>query len=73
MPIYEFKCGKCNTEFSVLMGYSDPVPPCPNCGNPQVVKKMSMFASVSSNPASTKSIGGGCSTCNGGSCSTCGN
>ncbi|MBP7732340.1 MAG: zinc ribbon domain-containing protein [Caldisericia bacterium] len=71
MPIYEFKCLNCKAEFDVLMGYSDPVPSCPKCGSNNVAKKISVFSSKASNPASTENIGGGCTSCNGGSCSSC--
>jgi len=39
MPIYEYKCMKCNNEFEAMQKFSDlPVSKCPNCGGQ--VKKM---------------------------------
>lgn len=39
MPIYEYKCLKCNHEFEVMQKFSDAaVSQCPNCGGP--VKKL---------------------------------
>jgi putative FmdB family regulatory protein len=33
MPIYEYRCTKCETKFEEYLSTSDkPTPPCPNCG-----------------------------------------
>ncbi|MEN6474045.1 MAG: zinc ribbon domain-containing protein [Syntrophaceae bacterium] len=41
MPIYEYKCVKCNHEFEVMQKFSDaPVKDCPKC-NGQVKKRVS--------------------------------
>jgi putative FmdB family regulatory protein len=35
MPIYEYKCGSCSSEFEVLQGMNDPPPErCSQCGGP---------------------------------------
>jgi putative FmdB family regulatory protein len=32
MPIYEYRCKECETEFEEYLSTSDkPTPPCPNC------------------------------------------
>lgn len=40
MPIYEYKC-KNDHKFEKLMKMSDPVPKCPECGDPEPVKQVS--------------------------------
>ena len=32
MPIYEFKCTRCQEHFDKLQRMDDPNPPCPACG-----------------------------------------
>ncbi len=42
MPIYEYYCDLCHGKFSHLARrLDDPEPPCPRCGNAQVVRLMS--------------------------------
>ncbi|MBI4326630.1 MAG: zinc ribbon domain-containing protein [Chloroflexi bacterium] len=46
MPIYEFACPKCRVIFNFLSKRVQPdrLPACPKCGNKQMVKQMSGFA-----------------------------
>lgn len=46
MPIYEFACPKCRKIFSFLSRSIQPSrsPVCPKCGNRELVKEMSTFA-----------------------------
>ena len=46
MPIYEYACPKCRVIFNFLSRRVDPrpLPSCPKCGNPKMVKQMSGFA-----------------------------
>lgn len=46
MPIFEYICAKCGTEFSELVRSSDEKPRCPVCASEKVEKKVSTFASV---------------------------
>lgn len=50
MPIYEFKCNKCNNVFESLCFKSDGSDrgPCPRCGEDDSEKLMSTFSSVHS-------------------------
>ena len=45
MPIYEFACRKCNTDFEKIVPASqrDSVA-CPKCGNEQTLRKISLAA-----------------------------
>jgi putative FmdB family regulatory protein len=49
MPLYEFSCAKCGTEFEELVLSSKPEAiaevACPECGSHKVKKKVSTFAS----------------------------
>ena len=42
MPIYEYKCLKCHTEFEVMQKMSDaPLTDCPSCGKSAFAKQLS--------------------------------
>jgi putative FmdB family regulatory protein len=57
MPIYEFRCTKCDSEFEELVMSSKPEAlakvVCPECGSPKVAKKVSTFASSVAGSSST--------------------
>jgi putative FmdB family regulatory protein len=58
MPIYEFACPKCRVVFSFLSRNLNPKrsPVCPKCGNPNLNKQMSAFATprgLAESPAKT--------------------
>ncbi|MDP6443569.1 MAG: zinc ribbon domain-containing protein [Pirellulaceae bacterium] len=40
MPLYEYACDKCDSEFELLIR-ADDTPACPDCGNEQVEKLFS--------------------------------
>jgi len=67
MPIYEFKCARCQSRCCLLckMGSTGVDEQCPTCGEKQLVRVMSGFASPG--------IGGqgGCSSCSGTNCASC--
>ena len=76
MPIYEYKCNKCNEEFECLILGSDEEVSCPGCDNEKVDRLMSAcsFQSGGSGdftPSAGTSSSSGCSSCAGGNCSTC--
>jgi putative FmdB family regulatory protein len=77
MPIYEYRCCQCGTEFERLrpMGRADEAGPCPQCGSSEVARCVSTFASFAREGGTTRAVAGGgssCSTCSASSCSTCG-
>lgn len=40
MPLYSFKCQKCNYTFTVLQRFDDPEPYCPECGSVKTDKQV---------------------------------
>jgi len=73
MPIYEYVCQACKSEFELLIrGESDrSSAACPNCESKRIEKQFSVFGMSG---VETRAAGGGssCSTCSSGNCSTCG-
>ena len=77
MPIYEFLCSECNTDFEKILRNSDleGLIKCPSCESGKNVKrKLSVFSSVGTSSVSFDnsnfssynsghSCGGGCSCC----------
>lgn len=62
MPIYEYFCPDCNTEFEKLVRLSESniTPICPECGEKHAQKKLSAFAtSGGGHSVSTASSCGG--------------
>lgn len=71
MPIYEYKCQLCDTEFERLVFGSEPEVECPHCNGKEVKRLMSAVAfKCNGNFVSTASSGG-CSGCASHSCSSC--
>ncbi|MGB2907091.1 MAG: zinc ribbon domain-containing protein [Candidatus Aminicenantaceae bacterium] len=70
MPLYEFKCPRCETRFEALVSLgSEQGVTCEDCGSSEIQKCISSFG-----------IGGGsrikadtadCTSCTSGSCATC--
>jgi putative FmdB family regulatory protein len=49
VPIYEYRCGACGKRSSALLpSYSSADPACPNCGQPELKRLVSTFATVRS-------------------------
>ena len=71
MPIYEYSCSECGTQFEKLVD-SRTVVACPSCQTPKVMKRLSLFRAGAPSragagaPAGSQpgSMGGGC--CGGG-------
>ena len=74
MPIYEYACPECGTEFELLrpLSDSDKSAPCPEC-KAEAGRKLSKFASFSkSESGETSSItASSCPTCSANSCDIC--
>lgn len=70
MPIYEYVCMQCESHFEELVRNSEQ-PDCPDCGDANVRKQLSVFAAHGSSKSTQPSFGGGPSAgggCCGGSC-----
>lgn len=64
MPIYEYTCGKCGSEFELLIRSDGERPACPSCGTAKVEKRFSVPAahtgSRQSLPVCESPPSGGC-------------
>jgi len=61
MPIYEYRCSSCGTEFEKLVRASD-TPECPSCHGQQLDKKLSVFA-TSSQESAASALPDPCASC----------
>ena len=69
MPIYEFQCEACGRESEILVRSTRwEGTPCPKCGSPKLVKKLSVFASSVAGAASEAACTGQPKSC--GRCGT---
>lgn len=74
MPIYEYKCNKCNKEFEYIVFGSDNEIECPECSGKEVERVLSACSFKSGGSYSAPSSGGGgssCSGCSSTNCSSC--
>lgn len=77
MPIYEYVCDKCGTDFEELVTKASSNPVCPSCGSSSTRKLISAPVrnhsgkGTEGGTAPTYS-GGGCAGCSGGNCGSCG-
>ncbi len=58
MPLFEFRCPACDSQFELLIRGAA-VPTCPSCGNTSLEKLLSMFAvsSADSQQRNRKTLG----------------
>lgn len=54
MPIYEYKCAKCETQFELLIRGNEEAC-CPNCGAAELEKLLSV-AAISTSPRSSSNF-----------------
>ena len=58
MPIYEYKCRECGTDFEEIVSVNAVEnPPCPSCHSNETEKKMSVFCGAGSSGNSGTSGG----------------
>jgi putative FmdB family regulatory protein len=62
MPIYEYACSTCSHEFEALVR-SGATPECPSCHSTQLEKKLSVFATGSSDAAPQQAMPPACGSC----------
>jgi putative FmdB family regulatory protein len=69
MPLFEFICGKCGSQFELLVRSSSAVDGvvCPSCQSIEVKKKVSTFASKVSGGGAAFSLGASSASCRTGS------
>ena len=74
MPIFEYKCNKCEAEFEKLVfgTSSENGIQCPECQSHEVEQLFSCFNGVSrAADGSTKPMSSGCASCSAASCAGC--
>ncbi|HEQ71883.1 MAG TPA: zinc ribbon domain-containing protein [Spirochaetia bacterium] len=72
MPIFEYACPACRTEFEILIK-KDGKALCPSCGNDEPVKKLSLFATARSAASAIPGSAPDCaSACQGFAAGSCG-
>ena len=68
MPIYEYHCDECGTDFERLVRTADEAATC-ECGSDKIERRWSVFAAHTAVGSSPSSAGPACPTCPmGGSC-----
>jgi putative FmdB family regulatory protein len=76
MPIYEYRCEKCNQDFEYLVFGSDEPTACPSCGCIKVNRLMSAcgFKTKGSGgeTVSSSASSSSCGSCSATSCAGCG-
>jgi putative FmdB family regulatory protein len=60
MPLYEYRCKECGTDFEKMVRFSeaDQLPACPRCQSSQTHKKLSTVASFGSNDSGSSGYAG---------------
>ncbi len=76
MPIYEFKCLKCEEDFETLVFRSDDNVTCPHCDSNKLERLMSACGHKTGGGsgesyAPPSGASSGCASCGGGDCSSC--
>ncbi|MDR4496699.1 MAG: zinc ribbon domain-containing protein [Candidatus Scalindua sp.] len=67
MPLYEYRCKKCNKNFELLQKGSEKTV-CPECGGKSLEKLFSVFASGGTSEASSSGNGPSSPGCGSGGC-----
>lgn len=68
MPIYEYKCEGCGTQFEKLVRASSPAVACPSCGDAKVEQQYSTFAAQAGGGKSADACGMPSGGCGAGAC-----
>jgi putative FmdB family regulatory protein len=73
MPIFEYRCRRCEQEFEKLVFSHTPASEirCTDCASEDVEKLLSTFAFTGTARKSGSSGSSSCSSCRSGSCSSC--
>ncbi len=63
MPLFEYSCKACTSQFEVLVRASE-TPECPSCHSTELEKKLSTFAAHTAGAAPVRMTGpGACGSC----------
>lgn len=62
MPIFEYRCKKCEEEFETLVRGRE-TPECPSCHGSKLERLLSTFAAVSGSKVEAGSVPGACGSC----------
>lgn len=62
MPIYEYACHGCGSEFETLVR-NGAAPDCPSCGSTDLEKKLSVFATAGAAAQAAPLAAGPCGAC----------
>jgi len=71
MPIYEYHCNACGSDFEKLVFGSNPEVSCEKCGSKKTEKLMSRFGTGKSSSGSSETAANGSTGCGGCSSSSC--
>jgi len=63
MPIFEYRCRDCGTQFERIVGSADSAVTCKECESPRVEKLLSVFAVAGSSRSIAPSESSPCDTC----------
>jgi putative FmdB family regulatory protein len=72
MPIYEYQCKECGSQFEVIRSMKEADSPidCHECHSQKVNRMISLFV-AKSGERTVAGGGGGCAGCGGGTCAGC--
>ena len=68
MPIYEYVCEDCQTQFEKIVINKQQEISCPKCSSKKATIQLSVFATAGSNSPSSGSASGSGGSCCGGGC-----
>ncbi len=71
MPIYEYRCEKCDEEFETIVFGGDEDVTCPHCDCSDVRRIMSACGFKSGNSFTPSKGTSSCASCSSGNCSSC--
>lgn len=63
MPIFEYQCASCGSEFEILVRSSTPAPECPACHGTELRKKLSAFAAITGGAPVRAELPSACQGC----------
>ena len=68
MPIYEYRCRGCGTDFEKYVAGTSTAVACPSCASADITRKLSVFGLKSDGGFASAMPAGGGGCCGGGGC-----